>query len=289
MFNLVFDFPNMPRDGNALGEYKIHEILVLNQDDRAAKNVLSLAAKEVEPIMQKRQWKIKTLQEFFPVDGRFVGLYIKAESKIKLRLKHSDKDTYMYHYDFIIGSLLHELAHIRYSSHGKRFQNLLRSLKDEYNGLYCAKIETPMKINSTNKGKISYICIDSKNIIYEVEQNGCISPFVLVDISNEQSSDKKIKHNEKNSSVPIVIESAYNNFQTVKKPKFNSQEQTQDVIDVETYALKRDDTIILIEDFNAGETEKMKNVEKEQPKEQEKENMKKNKWEVPEDQIIVID
>lgn len=273
------------------GNYKIHEIRVLNENDRAAKNVLALAAREVEPIMQKRKWNIQTLEEFSLPDRRFVGLYIKSESKIKLRLRSYVDAPCMYHYDFIIGSLLHELAHIQYSSHGKRFQALLQNLKDEYNMLYCSHIETPIKLDcSVFKNEMGEsIDLDAYDIVYEIEQSGCVTPLVFIDSSKVESANNKHQLYFDNRD-PIILpdddEIYYNEIPPTKKHKSFHSEDTE-VIDMEAYSFNNGFTANAMETSNEDVKKATKRPAEEEPKNQK--NKKKGKWDVPENQIIVID
>lgn len=270
--------------------YKIHQVRVLNTNDKAAKNILSVAAREVEPIMQKRQWQVLMLEEFCPVDTRFVGLYIRTESVIKLRLRKSINEKYMFHYDFIIGSLLHELAHIQYASHGPRFHALLKKLKHEYNMLYCTRVGIPITINDQNE-TIDSQTYGSTLAICEVDHDRCATPMVCIDVPEKIFNTKK--SNQAETVQPIVILANGKIEETspqVKKTELVNQTKTEEVIDVETYAVKNSEAFTKIKDNNEGEKENDKRqLEEVEEVEEVDQGKKRRKWNVPDDQIIVID
>ncbi|KAI4838789.1 metalloprotease [Plasmodium brasilianum] len=116
-------------------KYKIHKIKILNENDKRAKSILSKAAEQVLPIMRKRRFSVELLSEFLPKSPNLLGLNIVSKSEIKIRLRKK-RGGEIFHFNDIVGTLLHELAHIVHSRHDKSFYELLDSLILEYNELY---------------------------------------------------------------------------------------------------------------------------------------------------------
>ncbi|CRG94153.1 metallopeptidase, putative [Plasmodium gallinaceum] len=119
-------------------KYKIHKIKVLNENDKKAKSILRKAAEQVMPIMRKRRFSVELLSEFLPANPSLLGLNIAKNSEIKIRLRNK-KGSELFHFNDIMGTLLHELAHIVHSRHDKSFYELLDKLILEYNELYAYK------------------------------------------------------------------------------------------------------------------------------------------------------
>ncbi|KJP86003.1 hypothetical protein AK88_04334 [Plasmodium fragile] len=116
-------------------KYRFHKIQVLNENDKKAKAVLTRAADQVMPIMRKMRFSVELLSEFLPQSPKLLGLNIAAKSEIKIRLRKK-KGGELFHFNDIMGTLLHELAHIVHSKHDKSFYELLDKLVLEYNKLY---------------------------------------------------------------------------------------------------------------------------------------------------------
>lgn len=63
-----------------------------------------------------------------PKDKNLLGLNInKEEVHIRLRFDESYIE-----YEAILGTVLHELAHMKYSRHSKKFYKLVETLENEY-------------------------------------------------------------------------------------------------------------------------------------------------------------
>ncbi|CAK8577435.1 unnamed protein product [Lathyrus sativus] len=72
---------------------KVWEIKSLNrigQDE--ATEILQKVAKQVQPIMHKRKWKVNLLSEFCPVDPSLLGMNIGPGAEVKLRLTRPNRD-----------------------------------------------------------------------------------------------------------------------------------------------------------------------------------------------------
>lgn len=278
----------MVRRGKAV-LYKIHQVRVMNPNDKAAKNILNVAAREVEPIMQKRQWQVLVLEEFCPTDRRFVGLYIRSESEIKLRLRTNANDKYMFHYDFIIGSLLHELAHIQYSSHGPRFYALLNKLKHEYNMLYCTRVGRPIANSKNMDEHVDSQTHGFSSMICDTYDTRSGKPVVCIDIPEEVCIIEQVNPVE---TLPPLIVLTDGQIEEVP-PKVENRGETkqtkvEEVIDVETYHLRNSNVLTEVNNINeAGEKGREKRslevVEKED------QGTKRHRCNEPNNEIIVID
>ena len=107
------------------------ETLSLSKDI-IVQQTLKRCCKEIEPIMLRRKWTVGTLMEFYPSDTALLGLNVNRGQIIKVRCRlPTDKNSF-YEYNHIIGTILHELAHIEIANHGPKFQKLWDDLWTEY-------------------------------------------------------------------------------------------------------------------------------------------------------------
>jgi hypothetical protein len=98
-----------------------------------AKGILERLANDVEPIMKKRGWKIRTLSEFYPKNPQLLGVNINKKD-IKIRLRAASDYQRILEYHDLIGTMLHELVHFEISAHDQRFYSLLDEIYTEYEG-----------------------------------------------------------------------------------------------------------------------------------------------------------
>ncbi|KAI9387948.1 hypothetical protein POPTR_010G249400v4 [Populus trichocarpa] len=61
-------------------------------EEEDAKKVLEKVAKQVQPIMKKRKWKVKVLSEFCPVNPALMGLNIGGGAEVNLRLRRTNNE-----------------------------------------------------------------------------------------------------------------------------------------------------------------------------------------------------
>eukprot|EP00854_Cymbomonas_tetramitiformis_P003995 gene3994-4964_t len=83
------------------------------------------AAKQVQPLMRRRQWKVGVLLEFYPKSDCLLGLNVNHGQQVKVRLRPPGNESDFYPYEHILGTLLHELTHIKVSPHNAAFYKLL--------------------------------------------------------------------------------------------------------------------------------------------------------------------
>jgi hypothetical protein len=113
---------------------KFGKLTALN-DDAIVLELLARAAKEVSPLMERRNWYVDHLMEFGPNDKNLYGLNIKTDNSItiKIRCRHHITRK-IFSYDSIMKTLLHELAHIQCGLHDEKFYTLLNQLTLENTG-----------------------------------------------------------------------------------------------------------------------------------------------------------
>ncbi len=90
-------------------------------------NMLREIASEIDPICRARGWTVWTLREFHPKNESLLGMNVDC-SEVKLRLRYGDE--YL-SYDEILGTALHELAHMEIGPHNKKFHKLVEELETQ--------------------------------------------------------------------------------------------------------------------------------------------------------------
>lgn len=112
---------------------RISEIKVLldkpNCDE--AKRIMEMVAKAVSPVLKQRNWRVGILTEFFPKDQGLLGLNVNRGHTIKIRLRHHHSEGSFLAYHDILGTMVHEMAHIKISKHDETFYKLMDQLYDE--------------------------------------------------------------------------------------------------------------------------------------------------------------
>eukprot|EP00238_Polyblepharides_amylifera_P000288 CAMPEP_0196573552 /NCGR_PEP_ID=MMETSP1081-20130531/3438_1 /TAXON_ID=36882 /ORGANISM="Pyramimonas amylifera, Strain CCMP720" /LENGTH=461 /DNA_ID=CAMNT_0041891299 /DNA_START=29 /DNA_END=1418 /DNA_ORIENTATION=- len=117
-------------------DFKAHDIKTMGKDrDAEAKELLTRAAAQVQPIMRSRKWKVKKLSEFFPKNDCLLGLNVNRGAEVKIRLRPAGREKDFFPYEAIVGTLLHELTHIKVSPHNQDFYKLLDQITEECESL----------------------------------------------------------------------------------------------------------------------------------------------------------
>ncbi|KAL0354405.1 UNVERIFIED_CONTAM: DNA-dependent metalloprotease WSS1 [Sesamum radiatum] len=96
-----------------------------------AREILEKVAKQVQPIMRKRKWKVRVLSEFCPSNPSLLGLNIGGGAEVKLRLRRPNNEWDFFPYEQILDTMLHELCHNEYGPHNADFYNLLDEIRKE--------------------------------------------------------------------------------------------------------------------------------------------------------------
>ena len=109
-------------------------VLELPRSDEA-RALLLKAAKQVEPIMKTRGWKVRKLVEIIPPSPNLMGWNQNRGETIAIRLRQVRSDDSFFDFNHILGTLLHELCHIVHGPHDTHFYALLDELWGEVEGL----------------------------------------------------------------------------------------------------------------------------------------------------------
>tara|TARA_B100000161_G_scaffold219761_1_gene164980 strand:- start:15 stop:677 length:663 start_codon:yes stop_codon:yes gene_type:complete len=92
--------------------------------------------------MFKHKWKVKLLTELQPKkNSNVLGLNVNR-SVIKIRLRVS-KEGGFYPYTHHLGTMLHELAHMKYGNHSAEFYDLLKELRDDMGKILNGRMAVP--------------------------------------------------------------------------------------------------------------------------------------------------
>nr|GEW99941.1 DNA-dependent metalloprotease WSS1-like [Tanacetum cinerariifolium] len=83
---------------------KVWEIKPLNNKVRQdeAKLILEKVAKQVQPIMRNRKWKVNLLSEFCPSNPALLGLNVNGGQEVKLRLRRQNNEWDFFPYEQIL-------------------------------------------------------------------------------------------------------------------------------------------------------------------------------------------
>ncbi|KAG8380235.1 hypothetical protein BUALT_Bualt07G0172200 [Buddleja alternifolia] len=111
---------------------KVWEVKPLKkvQEDEA-REILERVAKQVQPIMRKRKWKVTILSEFCPSNPSLLGFNIGGGAEVKLRLRRPNNQWDFFPYEQILDTMLHELCHNEHGPHNADFYNLLDEIRKE--------------------------------------------------------------------------------------------------------------------------------------------------------------
>ncbi|KAJ9568559.1 hypothetical protein OSB04_004525 [Centaurea solstitialis] len=111
---------------------KVWEVKPLKKPrEDEAREILEKVAKQVQPIMRKRKWKVKILSEFCPPNPALLGLNIDGGAEVKVRLRRQNNEWDFFPYEQILDTMLHELCHNQFGPHNSDFYNLLEEIRKE--------------------------------------------------------------------------------------------------------------------------------------------------------------
>ncbi|KAM0031893.1 putative Zinc finger, RanBP2-type, WLM domain, Zinc finger, RanBP2-type superfamily [Helianthus debilis subsp. tardiflorus] len=111
---------------------KVWEIKPLKMPrENEARDILDKLAKQVQPIMRNRRWKVNLLSEFWPSNPALLGLNVNGGQEVKLRLRRQNNQWDFFPYEQILDTMLHELCHNQYGPHNADFYNLLDEVRKE--------------------------------------------------------------------------------------------------------------------------------------------------------------
>lgn len=112
---------------------KVWEVKVLKTFPKCeeAQTLLSRIAFEVGPLLKRRQWRVRELKEFFPKNDGLLGMNVNRGQRILIRMRPAfDKNAFL-DYETIMGTMIHELTHMKISPHDSSFYKLMDELADE--------------------------------------------------------------------------------------------------------------------------------------------------------------
>jgi hypothetical protein len=110
-----------------------------------AEELLVRAAKQTEPICEKRGWQVQRLVEFYPSrQANLWGLNYGKGAEIRLRLRHAGDRNAFVEYEGVLKTLLHELCHNVHSAHSAEFYQLLDELTAECESLHARGVTQGM-------------------------------------------------------------------------------------------------------------------------------------------------
>ncbi|XP_043711380.1 DNA-dependent metalloprotease WSS1-like [Telopea speciosissima] len=111
---------------------KVWEVKPLKKvGEDEARKILENVAKQVQPIMRKRKWRVKLLSEFCPANPSLLGLNIGGGVEVKLRLRRPNREWDFFPYTQILDTMLHELCHNEHGPHNAEFYKLLDEIRME--------------------------------------------------------------------------------------------------------------------------------------------------------------
>ncbi|CAA6666169.1 unnamed protein product [Spirodela intermedia] len=112
--------------------HKVWEIKALKRPrGDEARRILENVAKQVQPIMRRRKWRVKVLSEFCPANSSLLGLNVGRGVHVKLRLRRPRGDLDFFSYEEVLDTMLHELCHIEHGPHNALFYKLWDDIRKE--------------------------------------------------------------------------------------------------------------------------------------------------------------
>ncbi|CAK9166883.1 unnamed protein product [Ilex paraguariensis] len=112
--------------------HKVWDIKSLKKvGEEEARKILDRIAKQVQPIMRKRKWRVKLLSEFCPKNPALLGLNVGGGVNVKLRLRRPNRDWDFYPFDQVLDTMLHELCHNVHGPHNANFYKLWDEIRKE--------------------------------------------------------------------------------------------------------------------------------------------------------------
>ncbi|KAJ2781662.1 hypothetical protein GGI15_003159 [Coemansia interrupta] len=118
----------MTGPGDPIGS--VH-VLPRQRNGAEALHLLRRVAAQVRPVMRARGWRVGVLREFLPCNARLLGVNINGGQEIRLRLRPAHDPSAFLPYGDLLGTMLHELAHIARGPHDRVFYATLDALRQE--------------------------------------------------------------------------------------------------------------------------------------------------------------
>ena len=99
---------------------QIHALKRKPQQEKA-QDLLQKIHDQVLPILIARKWKVHRLQEFYPKNENLLGMNVNRGWKIMIRLRDPYDENHFYPYTEVLGTMLHELVHMKIGPHNASF------------------------------------------------------------------------------------------------------------------------------------------------------------------------
>ncbi|KAK9864079.1 hypothetical protein WJX84_003247 [Apatococcus fuscideae] len=150
----------MPVASQTQDVYKVLDIKTLNKPGSSeVLKLLQLVARQVQPILRARKWRVPLLSEFSPRNPCLLGLNIGggggATQEIKVRVRKAGDEASFYPYDFILGTMLHEITHNVHGPHDAVFYKMLDTLTEECETLMAKGISgSGQGFDAASKGRL---------------------------------------------------------------------------------------------------------------------------------------
>lgn len=147
------------------------------KNDEKVKEIFSKVCQQIQPILVKHKWKVYTLLEFYPKDPALLGLNVGKGHQIKIRCRRPNNKNSFYNFNHIIGTMLHELAHIEVGNHGPKFQALWDQLWNELESYQKNGTDSIEGFNHLFKGCGQKLSEEKHNpvTVFEAKQKGAIA------------------------------------------------------------------------------------------------------------------
>jgi len=121
-------YTNEPEDSYKVWVFKE---LVRQKNSNEARAILKRVTKQVQPLMKRRQWRVKLVREFYPKNPSLLGLNVNRGVEVKVRLRQPGDPERFFPYEHILGTMLHELCHNVIGPHNAAFYKLLDEITEE--------------------------------------------------------------------------------------------------------------------------------------------------------------
>ncbi|ORC88360.1 uncharacterized protein TM35_000172320 [Trypanosoma theileri] len=109
------------------------------ENDECARTYMQQLQIRGHAILSAHRWKIKHLKEFYPRSARLLGLNVNKGDEVCVRFRApGSKQTFLPFHE-VLCTLIHEIAHCKYSRHDKYFWQLYAELAVE-----CERLEFSM-------------------------------------------------------------------------------------------------------------------------------------------------
>ncbi|KEG10979.1 hypothetical protein DQ04_03091050 [Trypanosoma grayi] len=109
------------------------------ENDECAKEYMQQLLVRGHVILSAHNWKIKHLKEFYPRSARLLGLNVNKGDEVCVRFRSPGAKKTFLPFHEVLCTLLHEIAHCRYSRHDRYFWELYAQLVIE-----CERLEVRM-------------------------------------------------------------------------------------------------------------------------------------------------